>query len=407
MTLEFEKLTGDIEQMVQLAVARRDQDSERLELLLQRLLEYSTRWDAIHEAVDRALALLNPIWYHSALPLTGNEPLNHPIDPCPTPEKATIIACDGSQIIPDRHSPFLYSLINLGIIVYFHGSGCAPLQETYPTLRYPTSKEDEIFEDSFAISSTTVNLRRDLAEIQTLVEEAASHSSRSNPVLALLDQRLLYWAMGASENSEVRRVLHGWQDAMSLAHEKRVLLTGYIVRPGTRSVVTMLHTLGILEEQDFDVETLQVHKRNHDITDATLFRQLLKPGQRSAVFVDVSQHNTEFAGRDKNNEVCFFYLNPGQRGRQIARVDIPRWVAEDPQKVEAVHGLIYSQCQIMGDYPYVLARADEMAVVGYRDRESLEIMIENAMERYGLAGSVTAKQSSKSVARAARTRHEM
>ncbi len=53
----------------------------------------------------------------------------------------------------------------------------------------------------------------------------------------------------------------------------------------------------------------------------------------------------------------------------------------------------------------MLAHADELAVIGYQDRENLDIMIENAMARHAVHGAVTAKQSSKDAARAGRTRH--
>ena len=79
----------------------------------------------------------------------------------------------------------------------------------------------------------------------------------------------------------------------------------------------------------------------------------------------------------------------------------------DPAAVDAVHALIIDQCQILGDYPYVLARADEIAVVGRRDQENLNLMIDNVMLRHGITALATAKQGSKDIARAGRTRHEL
>jgi hypothetical protein len=88
-------------------------------------------------------------------------------------------------------------------------------------------------------------------------------------------------------------------------------------------------------------------------------------------------------------------------------VDIPRWVAEDPAAVAFVHGLIYDQCKLMGDYPYVLARADELAVVGRHDEMNLNMMIDGHMQRLGVPDSLSAaKANSKDIARAGRTRHE-
>jgi hypothetical protein len=407
MALELERLTEHVEHMARDAAQRREREDRTLDDLRQRLREQATSWNLIHEAVDQAIERLNAIRYHSARPLGEDEPLDKAIGPHSADEEATLVACDGSQIMPDRHAAFLYAAINVGIIIYFHGDGRAPLQETHPTLSYPGGEDDGLDEESFSENNTVVTLRRDLAEIETLVDVASGQRTSSpHPVLALLDQRPLYRAMGASENSEVRRVLQAWQAAMSRAREEGVLVVGYIDRPGTRSVVTMLRTLDILNS-DFDANSLLQHSDGAGVTDAALFSRLLDPGQRSTVFVDVSRHNEQFKARDEGNEVCFFYLNPGARHRSLARVDVPRWVAEDSRAVDLIQALVYDQCQIMGDYPYVLARADELAVIGYRDRENLDIMIENAMERHGLAGTVTAKQSSKDVARAGRSRHEI
>ncbi len=101
-------------------------------------------------------------------------------------------------------------------------------------------------------------------------------------------------------------------------------------------------------------------------------------------------------------------LEPGtsSTARAIARVDIPRWVAEDPAAVAFVHGLIYDQCQLIGDYPYVLARADELAVVGRHDEMNLNLMIDGHMQRLGVPDSLlAAKAGSKEIARAGRTQH--
>jgi hypothetical protein len=202
-------------------------------------------------------------------------------------------------------------------------------------------------------------------------------------------------------------VLDGWRNAMKRAYEEKVLLAGYIDRPGKRSLLTFLRSLDALKP-DFKPQSLIRQDYGPGLDDVALIRRILtEPGQRSAVFRDVSHHNEEFRAHHANNEVCFFYLRAGAGSRQIARVDIPLWVAVDPHKVAVVHALVYNQCQIMGNYPYVLARADELAVIGFRDKENLDILIENAMARYGINRFGTAKQSSKDVARAGRARHGM
>ncbi|MCP5097965.1 MAG: DNA double-strand break repair nuclease NurA, partial [Chloroflexi bacterium] len=165
-------------------------------------------------------------------------------------------------------------------------------------------------------------------------------------------------------------------------------------------------SLSAENRSDFDWKTLGTKAATGGLIDTDIFRELLQPGQRSKLFVNISKPNEGFANQDEANEVCFFYLNPGVSGKQIARVDVPRWVADLPDGVENVHALIISQCRIIGDYPYVLARADEMAVVGRQDASELNFMLDIIMQRHGIASDITAKQGSKELARGGRTRHD-
>jgi len=191
---------------------------------------------------------------------------------------------------------------------------------------------------------------------------------------------------------------------MTDIHRTGALLCGYIDRPGSIGVVTLMKSITAVSDPTFNWRLLGTQKGVQGLTDRDLFGALLAPSQRSKVFVYVSPPNNTFAEQDPANEVCFFYVNPASSGQQIARVDIPRWVAEDEGAVTAVHALIIDQCRLLGDYPYVLARADETAVVGRQDASELNFMIDVIMERHGLHAAVTAKQGSKDIARGGRTR---
>jgi hypothetical protein len=157
----------------------------------------------------------------------------------------------------------------------------------------------------------------------------------------------------------------------------------------------------------FDPERLTERNGRQGLTDADLFARILRPGQRSKSFVDVSQHNQAFAENDPENEVCFFYLNAAPAGSALARVDLPISVAQDRRAVDAIHALVYDQCQILGGYPYVLTRADEIAVVGRQDQEHLTILIENCLGRNGVEFGRSAKLGSKELARAGKSRHAL
>ena len=405
MALEFEKLRPSLDQMANVAAARRHDRRYVVDELLALLHEYAVDWPRIARALAQADADADPKHYRAARPISDQFPLDKPIDAPPPPPQATIVATDGSQIMPDRHAAHLYYLINIGGIVYWHGDGRSPDQFTVPELHYPKDESEDI--DFLMGSGGKISIERDKQEIRTLANTAWNLRDEASaaPLLALLDQRLLYWPIGGPDAAPNEDVIV-WLNAMTKARDGGALLAGYIDRPMTGSVVTLLRALQGLDDEKFDWKELGKRSATGGLTDTAVYSRLLAPGQRSPVFVYVSPPNRRFAEHDPENEVCFFYLNPARRGRRVARIDIPRWVAEEETAVAAVHALIIDQCRILGDYPYVIARADEMAVVGHRDHEELDFLIDLYMQRHGIAGQLAAKQSSKGVARGGKSRHE-
>jgi hypothetical protein len=97
----------------------------------------------------------------------------------------------------------------------------------------------------------------------------------------------------------------------------------------------------------------------------------------------------------------FFYLNVGRTDAAwLARVEIPAWVAEDPQKLDSLHAVLVDQCKILGTraYPYLLHRAHETAVVTLEEKDQLTQMIILELRRRGVwVGEASHKQAAKSL----------
>jgi hypothetical protein len=75
-------------------------------------------------------------------------------------------------------------------------------------------------------------------------------------------------------------------------------------------------------------------------------------------------------------------------------------VALDPQRLGLVHAAVVNECVSNNGYPYVLTRADELAVVLGQEREVLDSMIIQAMLRRGLDWPEASKKAlQKKVAR--------
>ena len=401
MTLEFEKLSQEIERMGRTTSSRQAKREAQIATLKTKLQQVAVDWVEIERCVRLAQALADEKWFRAALPLSTDEPLDRGIVPPEPPAQATLIATDGSQILPDRHAPFLYYLINVGGMVYYHGgNGRSPHTFTVPQLVYPS---DDLDESIAPFNSASVSIKRDLAEIGILADTAWQNRYETAPVIAIMDQRLLYWPIGSIDQAETQNATKSWLAAMQKIRDSQAILTGYIVRPDKIAVLNMLHSLAV-DQTDFKVESL-THS-SQSLNDADLFSEILQPGERSPLFLDISYRNQETFAK-QNQEIAFFYLNPGRHGGKIARVDIPVWAAQQPEVVAHLHGLLYHQCQIMlGDYPYILTRADEEAVVGRRDQEYLDSLINLTMQRQGVIVEQTAKQDGKDLARAGKTRHQ-
>ena len=74
-------------------------------------------------------------------------------------------------------------------------------------------------------------------------------------------------------------------------------------------------------------------------------------------------------------------------------------VEKDQAALDILHAAIVDQARLTGDYPYVLARADELAVISHEEREAVEMMLALEMRRLGLTPDISSKQRSKNAFR--------
>ena len=405
MTLEFHKLTQQIEQMSSYLAAREDEAADKLELAWQIMEAYSSEefLPLILERVADALA--KDAGYRGARPI--DEPIMNTYPPAQLPPSATILATDGSQIAPNPHGAAFYYLINTGTIVLHHGSGEPPEVICEPFLYY----EDEHLRlpDRGPITGATVAARRTVAEMSALAEQTWLRRGEPRPLVALLDNPLLPFGIGKEvpERDELQNI---YLSAISRLLETRALLAGYTDRPRSRYVVGLLHLLS-LEPENVNRTTLATDGRLEGLEDKALFHYLLRPGERSALFVQMSPLNKEFKSRaGETHEIAFFYLNTAAPGQAptLARVEIPMWVAEDRRAIAELQALLYHQChQVASRYPYVLTRAHELALIKSDEARQLNVIIEVAMARYGVAAEESEKQLGKAAVGRRRTRFEV
>jgi hypothetical protein len=112
----------------------------------------------------------------------------------------------------------------------------------------------------------------------------------------------------------------------------------------------------------------------------------LGPGERTGLFQPNSNMNQRYSGKAKDH-IVFVYANMAQRGGSdnaaLSRIEVPGWVAADPAKLDIAQAALYDNCEPVR-YPYVLARAHELAVVTQAERADLEDMLVQVMMRNGM-----------------------
>jgi len=398
LTLEFEKVVAQVERMGRALAAQNIDNTQRtLDAWedFQHLGDLDAIWDRIQLARQRDAG------FRGAAPLV--EPINRPYPLPPLPERATLIAVDGSQVYPNPHGAALYYLTNVGVFVYHHGTDALPGQLTEPHLHY--SADDLHDAEGRLIANEAVNARRNVLELEILARETWNQRDQPCSLVALRDGPLLFWVGkdvpdGKELQSRYLGILvwmHDAHAALMAEYGDSASLVGYVDRPTSAFVVSLLHLLR-LPDEEVRGAVLATNGELEGLTDQFLMFKLLQPGERSALLVQQSPQNKRYHDKGDNYEIAFFYLNVGSAGDyHLARVEMPMWVARSPEAVNRVHALVYNQCQMMWHYPYALTRADELAVVRNHERTQLNEMIEIELRRNQQAIEHSEKLESKVV----------
>jgi hypothetical protein len=113
------------------------------------------------------------------------------------------------------------------------------------------------------------------------------------------------------------------------------------------------------------------------LRDAVLWSALLAAGERGPLW----RSNARILDDYGRHRVYFCYLHVGL---EVARVEMPEWVARDPAQLDRALSLVLSQVQKGYGYPIALAEAHNQAVVRGSDRARFFSLLEREMVKAGL-----------------------
>jgi hypothetical protein len=393
--LELNKLAERVEAMGRCLAQRQEDLQERLAHARELLGRHSLVTEALREKIARARAIDE--WRRGALPLAAH--LNERRIPPPLTSPVTLIAVDGSQIYPDRHGIATYYLLNIGSIVLRLGSGQAPTVSTIPELFFD---DRDLFDpDGQLRPPEYINAQRSRREIAILADLAEAERSRTGgdpalPIIAMVDGPLLPWMrQDAEEGEALTEEVDFFVHQMRRLRRAHAVPVGYVDRPGSAYVLRILELLE-LSAEEISRETLR-QGRFRQLTDRLLFNDLA-PNERSALFTSNSDANDRYEQASGGDRIAFVYVNvarrPGPSNSIIVRLEVPGWVAAQPELLDIAQAAIYANCEPTG-YPYVLTRAHELALVGQAERADLEAMLFQAMLRNHLIPTVSPKAQSK------------
>ncbi len=315
-----------------------------------------------------------------------------------------IVASDGSFVLPDRHSPVRFFLINIGKVILRYGLEPGAELSAEPKLYF---QEDELFVPNAVrrvpVDGTILGLKRAADELRVAADHAV-RQGKECPALALQDGTLILWGLESQQDFVVDWVLPPFLDTMRTLRDANVPVAAFISYPGAKELMNALR----VSVCDYPLQgrvvncdhcRARIASEGHtpacdvlpDVTDGFLFENVatLQPGERSQVFASTSKILDRY-GPDFH--IHFFYLHTGV---EIARIEIPRWVAADRDLLEFTHAAIYDQCQRGRGYPSALQEAHEIAVIRADERRAVEIMVEESLAGHGILHRRSAKDGSK------------
>ena len=327
--------------------------------------------------------------------------------PCPPrPPDWSVLATDGSSIAPDRHSPVHYFVLNVGRVRLTYGSAPGASIDGRPQLFFRPEETHIALPDGvrrLPIDGARLTARRAVAELEALADLV---ETQTGPAVALQDGSLILWAIQSEEEAVQQWLLDAYLAAADRIRRAGVPLASYISAPASTDVVNALR-IAYCPHVPAELPYVNCERcpscRRPDgpacsaippLADRLLFEQVLTPGERSDLFMSASKVLAQYAVRDPAQRVLFFYLHTG---REVARVEIPEWVAAEPDLLDRVHAVVYDQAVRGHGYPTALQEAHEAAVIHADERRVVDSLIEAVMARAAVTMRRSAKDASKRV----------
>lgn len=288
-------------------------------------------------------------------------------------------AVDGSQIYSDKSYDMPIAVLQASRIFNRHTDREEYKQETEASIITP----DEFEEASvYSFGSEYVDARRFSMECDSIVSLIREHEK----LHVLLDGALILSHINVL-NRNIRQIyIDAILKLLDASKKTGNPVIGFIDTTMPRDVTLMMHFLFKLKKSK--------------LSDTHLFSSL-RWGERTAAFVcdrddrrgDESKSVLDNYGRFRN-DIAFFYMRLSTG--LPARVEFPAWAYEEVNKLADI---IRAECVIRGNYPDILMRAHDAAVIRMSEHELFYGMLDNFCKAHGIKINKSAKHFHKMINR--------
>jgi hypothetical protein len=395
VSLDLEQVAAQIAEMAETLEARRADRDVKLNFALNTMRSLPDDIDKLKKKIDES----KTTWLVAGL----TENIASSRQPVPCPEDMIVLATDGSQIDVDRHYSTRCFLLNIGVVRLDYGQNADARLSSIPLLYF---KDDDMVIAAGdgrqqVIEGPLLGLKRTVEECRFLTEEG-KQLPEALPALLLVDGSLILWGIVGQAYPDyvvqellVNGFIKQLDELKALSMQRKIALASYVSFPRSTDVVNAIR-IAICPFENVDCDKNCPAANGHrecdavdSLLDRELFERLLSPGERSALFISRSSVVGKYYG---DNEIRFFYV---KIDGEIARVEVPLWVAIDRELTDFVHTTVLEQCRKGMGYPVSLAEAHEMAVVTDVDRNRFWKTVEQFYSGDKMVLSLSEKQKSK------------
>lgn len=265
----------------------------------------------------------------------------------------TVVASDGSQIYPDRHAGTSCYLINTGVVTLCYNQQSSASFSNQPYFFTNTSK----LEGNVADGVDCLRHELELADGITAISKL--YASGARDLVYLADGSLIAWHLEGVYDDLAAKSLANYLKQLQYFYQQKVPFLGYISLPNSKDLINLAKA----KICNFDASFKVADDSLNSVVDADFLAQILQPWQMTIWF---RSQCSAVDGWPNELWPYFSYLHTGD---EVARLEVPAWVVQQPSLLEFVLQVVIDQVQKGHGYPIALAEAHQQAVIKSPEKE--------------------------------------